>query len=100
MGLKLQKRYKGIESNYWKVTRMVIDDSTERVIVDLSLYKDYEARQENINNYIKTITKIISYDDINLNGNIKQACYNYIKRSVIVDDVETNEFASASDVLE
>ena len=100
MALKLQKTYKGFNAEYWKITKLVLDDSTNRVMLSLSLYKNMTSRQENINNYIKTITKIIGYDDINLNGNIKQECYNYIKRSVIVDEVETNEFASASDVLE
>ena len=75
MALNITKTYKGIELTYWRIRQYFFDDGANNTIrFVISPYKDDNARDDNVENYIQDMEKIISCDYIDfitkLNENI------------------------------
>jgi len=92
MALKLQTTFKGLTAEYWKIIKTYHNFVNGKVVVRLALYKDSATRLANVNDFIDL--KTFEFDD---GDTTRENIYGLIKASKIVDDVETNPFASAED---
>lgn len=84
----------GVEGNYW-VAEPRINMITKKTDVLMLLFKDKASRDAG-KLFLERV-KVDSIDGIYLTG---EQVYTAIKASKLVDEVETNWFADAIDVLE
>jgi hypothetical protein len=63
MALLLEKNYKGITANYWKIIDVHFDCLSNLTNATMGLYKDQEAREADpINNILETTA--VQYDGV------------------------------------
>lgn len=93
MALIKQKEFKGNIYQYWGIISYGINKAANSTNVTLGLFKDQATREADINNYI-------DYIDFRYMGNLTEAqCFPLIKQSNIINGVENNFFADATDLI-
>jgi hypothetical protein len=60
MALQLQRRAKGVEANYWKITKVCYDALNGMTYVTMNLYLDKNVRLANANDWLESITYNLS----------------------------------------
>ena len=95
MALQLNENFKGIQANYWRIRKEVVDTITNKVTIRLSLYKDKSTRLMNVNNFLKE--EVFEFDG---SDNTREDIYELIKQPVLEDGENINKFVDATDVLE
>ena len=97
MALEKNYDYLGKVANYWKITKIIQDNVTNRTMVELRLYWDKDARVDEVKNYLP-YREVKEFNKVDLTTD---AAYTNVKASVKdKDGEETNYFVDAKDVLE
>ena len=104
MALKLAKEVNGYQFEYWRIDRFDVQKDTNQVWVRMGLYKDVT--------YAKSGGKHVETKDFTFEGsnypltiseiskegkNSISELYSQIKKPVLVEEVNTNEFTLAGD---
>jgi len=98
MALILEKNYKGIICDYWKIIKVDSDFIKGKTIVRLGLYRNKETRTADINNYIDILAKTINGVDFT-----REKIYPILKEPVYDvnpmtnEQTQINEFVNALD---
>jgi len=53
MALKLQKNFKGINADYWKILRTDVSLIENKTLVRIGLYVSEDVRKKEINNFLE-----------------------------------------------
>lgn len=93
MALKLEKTYKGVVADYWKIIEIKSIIRRDETEVTLALYKDKQTRDEDILNHLKVERILINGLDYT-----RETAYDKIVESKLDEEGnETNDFVSATD---
>lgn len=91
MALQKETSWKGVTANYWKIISASSDFRTNKTTVLLGLYNSKTSRDADVNNFLER--KVFEFSGVDLT---REQEYVLIKESNIVDEVETNWFADAT----
>jgi len=96
MALQITRTARGIAGNYWQIWHKNYDKDTGKTSVRLRCYASADERAIGLENFIAMPEFQVIRE---FAGDLTTAeCYTQVKNSVIVDGVETNFFANATDV--
>ena len=94
MALQKDYSYKGATANYWRIDKTHVNVSSGKTTVELRVYWNKAARDVDTLNFLPH-REVKEFNEIDMT---REDMYESVKESIIVDEEETNYFATAEDV--
>ena len=97
MALQLEKELEnGTVGNYWSISTIKVEEGRSKV--HLTLHVSHEAKVAGKTPLLEISKVVIHTKEQVMASNIYVLMYSELKKSVIIDEIETNEFVNSVDI--